>query len=246
MPNAVKFLKELLTNKRKLDESLHVELNVVCSAILQNKLPNKLKDPGSFTIPCLIGSLDVHNALADLGASINVMPYKMFKQLGLGKPKQTRMSIQLADKTIRFPRGIIEDFIVKINKFIYLVDFVVLDMEEDSNALLILGRPFLATARTIIDVGTGELTFCVGNETITLQPRNSSNTSKIEGGCINHSTSTDHVVKPFMQETVMKNVYEPCSNNNKGPIYEERRLQIEELDEWQTQKSRIPDKLKPS
>ena len=198
MPNAVKILRELLANKRKLDEASHVELSIVCSAILQNKLPNKLKDPGSFTIPCLIGSLDVHNALADLGASINVMPYKMFKQLGLGKPKQTRMSIQLADKTIRFPRGIIEDVLVKIDKFIYPVDFVVLDMEEDSNAPLILGRPFLATARTIIDVGTGELTLRVGDETITLQARNSSNTLKIEGGCINHSTSINHVVKPSM------------------------------------------------
>ena len=87
MPNAMKFLKELLANKRKLDEASHVELNAVCSAILQNKLPNKLKDPGSFTIPCLIGSLDINYALAYLGASINVMPYKMFKQLGLGKPK---------------------------------------------------------------------------------------------------------------------------------------------------------------
>ncbi|KAG8498918.1 hypothetical protein CXB51_005289 [Gossypium anomalum] len=88
MPNAMKFLKELLANKRELDEASHMELNTVCSAILQNKLPNKLKDPGSFTILCLIGSLDVNNTLADLGASINVMPYKMFKQLGLGKPKK--------------------------------------------------------------------------------------------------------------------------------------------------------------
>ncbi|NAW06097.1 retroviral-like aspartic protease, partial [Salmonella sp. gx-f8] len=155
---------------------------------------------GSFTIPYLIGSLDVNNALADLGASINVMPYKMFKQLGLGKPKQTRMSIQLADKTVRFPKGIIEDVLVKIDKFIFPVDFVILDIEEDSNVPLILGRPFLATARTIIDVGTSELTLRVGDETITLQARNSSNTSKIEGGCINYSTKTDHVVQPLLQE----------------------------------------------
>ncbi|KAA3482697.1 Aspartic peptidase [Gossypium australe] len=161
MPNSVKFLKELLVNKRKLDDFSHVELNAVCLAILQNKLPNKLKDPGSFTIPYLIGSLNVNNALADLGASINVMPYKMFKQLGLRKPKQTRMSIQLADKTIRFPRGIVEDVLVKIDKFIFLVDFVVLNMDEDSDVPLIFGLPFLATARTIIDVGTGELTLCV-------------------------------------------------------------------------------------
>ncbi|KAK5774610.1 hypothetical protein PVK06_042466 [Gossypium arboreum] len=176
MPNEMKFLKELLANKRKLDEVSHVELNAVCSAILQNKLPNKLKDPGSFTIPCLIGSLDINNALADLGASINIMPYKIFKQLGLGKPKQTRMSIQLADKTIRFPRGIIEDVLVKIDKFIFPVDFIVLDIEEDSNTPLIFGQPFLATAQTIIDVGTGELTLRVGDETITLQARNSGNT----------------------------------------------------------------------
>ena len=78
MPNDIKFLKELLVNKRKLDEASHVELNAVCSAILQNKLPKKLKDLGIFTIPCLIGSLDVNNALTDLGASINIMPYKMF------------------------------------------------------------------------------------------------------------------------------------------------------------------------
>ncbi|KAG8483287.1 hypothetical protein CXB51_022307 [Gossypium anomalum] len=172
--------RELLANKQKLDEASHVELNAVCSAILQNKVPNKLKDPGSFTIPYLIGSLDVNNALVDLGASINVMPYKMFKQLGLGKPKQTRMSIQLADKTIRFPRGIIEDVLVKVDKFIFPVDFVVLDIEKETNTLLILGRPFLATAKTIIDVGTEELTLHVRDEMINLQARNSSITSNMK------------------------------------------------------------------
>ncbi|KAG8476549.1 hypothetical protein CXB51_033524 [Gossypium anomalum] len=173
MPNSAKFLKELLTNKRKLDATLHAELNTVCSAILKNKLSNKLKDSGSFTISCLIGSLTVNNALADLGTTINVMPYKMFKRLGLGKPKQTRMSIQLADKTVRFHKGIIEDVLVKIDKFIYPVDFVVLDMDEDNEVPLILGRLFLATAKTIINVGTGELTLRAGDDAITLQARDS-------------------------------------------------------------------------
>ncbi|KAK5838679.1 hypothetical protein PVK06_007414 [Gossypium arboreum] len=240
----MKFLKELLANKRKLDEASHMELNAVCTAILQNKLPNKLKDPGSFTIRCLIGSLDVNNTLADLGASINVMPYKMFKELGLGKPKQTRMSIQLADKTIRFPRGIIEDVLVKIDKFIFPVDFIVLDIEEDSNTPLILGRPFLATAKTIIDVGTGELTLCLGDETITIQARNSGNTSEIEGDRLNHSTKTDNIVQPTLQEMSMKEVQEPFSSSSRGPIHEDRRLQIEKLDEWQTHKSRTHDKPK--
>ena len=92
------------------------------------------------------------------------------------------MSIQLVDKTVNFPRGIIEDVLVKIDKFIFPVDFVVLDIDEYSNIPLILGRPFLSTAKTIIDVGISELTLFVGDETITLQARNTSNTSKIEDG----------------------------------------------------------------
>ncbi|KAA3488574.1 Integrase, catalytic core [Gossypium australe] len=166
MPDSRKFLKQLLTNKRKLDKEPHVELNAVCSAMLQNRLLRKQKDPGSFTIPCLIGRLTVDNTLADLVASINVMPYKMFKQLGLGKPKQTRMSIQLADKTVRIPRGIIEYVLVKIDKFVFAVDFVVLDMDEDKSIPLILGRLFLATARTIQ----------VGDESISLQALDSART----------------------------------------------------------------------
>ncbi|KAK5833402.1 hypothetical protein PVK06_017227 [Gossypium arboreum] len=240
----MKFLKELLTNKRKLDEVSHMELNVVCSAILQNKLPNKLKDLGSFTIPCLIGSLDVNNALADLGASINVMPYKMFKQLGLGKPKQPRMSIQLVDKTIRFLRGTIEDVLVKIDKFIFPVDFIILDIEEDSNTPLILGRPFLAIAKMIIDVGTGELTLRVGDKTITLQARNFGNTSEIEGDRLTHSTKTDNMVQPTLQEMSLKEVHESFPSSSRGPIHEDRRLQIEELDEWRTHKPRTHDKPK--
>ncbi|KAA3474173.1 Transposon Ty3-I Gag-Pol polyprotein [Gossypium australe] len=166
MPKYVKFLKELLTNKRTLDDSLTMELNAVCSAILQNKLPNKLKDPESFTIPCLIGSLNIKNALADLGDSINVMHYKMFKQLGLRKPKPIRMSIQLVDRSIRYPRGITGNVLVKVDKFISPVNFVVLDMDDDIEVPMIL-----ATARTIIDVGTGELVLRIGDENITFQSR---------------------------------------------------------------------------
>ncbi|KAK5794226.1 hypothetical protein PVK06_035443 [Gossypium arboreum] len=166
MPTYAKFLKELLTNKRKFEDLSTVELNKECSAILQNKLPTKLKDPGSFTRPCLIGSFNVDKALADLGASINLMPYKMFKQLGLGEPKPTRMSIQLADRSIKYPRVIIEDILVKVDKFIFPVDFVVLDMDEDVEVPLILGRPFLATARVVIDVGDGKMVLRVGDEEI--------------------------------------------------------------------------------
>ncbi|KAK1439692.1 hypothetical protein QVD17_05512 [Tagetes erecta] len=167
MPKYAKFLKDLLTNKKKLEELSHVTLNEECSAILQNKLPKKMNDPGSFTIPCLIGSLSVSNALADLGASINLMPYAVFAKLDLGEPKPTRMSIQLADRSVKYPRGIVENMLVKIDRFVFPVDFVILDMDEDKNVPLILGRPFLATARALIDVCTGRLTLRVDDEEVT-------------------------------------------------------------------------------
>ncbi|XP_027368188.1 uncharacterized protein LOC113874166 [Abrus precatorius] len=169
MPKYAKFLKDLLSNKKKLEELATVTLNEECSAILQNKMPKKLKDPGSFTLPCLIGRLIVDRALADLGASINLMPYSVFKKLGLGEPRPTRMSIQLADRSIKYLRGIIEDVLVKVDKFIFPVDFVILDMDEDTDVPLILGRPFLATARAIIDVKDGKLILRVGDENVTFK-----------------------------------------------------------------------------
>ncbi|KAK5811671.1 hypothetical protein PVK06_027026 [Gossypium arboreum] len=152
------------------------------------------------------------------------------------------MSIQLADKTIRFPKGIIEDVLVKIDKFIFPVDFIVLDIEEDSNTPIILGRPFLATAKTIINVGTGELTLRVGDETITLQARNSGNTSEIGGDRLTHSSKTDNIVQPTLQEMSLKVAHESFASNSRGPIHEDRRLQIKELYEWRTHKPRTPDK----
>ncbi|GJV16088.1 retrovirus-related pol polyprotein from transposon TNT 1-94 [Tanacetum coccineum] len=95
MPKYAKFLKSLLTNKARLEEACKIIMNERCSAVLLNKLPSKEKDPGSFTIPCDIGQLHIDNALADLGASISLMPYTMYKKLGLGEPKATRMSLEL-------------------------------------------------------------------------------------------------------------------------------------------------------
>jgi len=110
-----------------------------CSAIVLKKLPPKLKDPGSFTIPCTIGDSYFEKALCDLGASINLMPLSVFRRLGMQEPKPTTISLQLADRSITYPRGIIEDVLVKVDKFIFPVDFVVLDMEEDEEVSLILG-----------------------------------------------------------------------------------------------------------
>ncbi|GJU54345.1 reverse transcriptase domain-containing protein [Tanacetum coccineum] len=126
-------------------------MNERCSVVLLNKLPYKEKDLGSFTIPCDIGHLHINNALADLGASISLMPYTMYEKLGLGEPKPTRMSLKLADRSIQYPRGMIENVLIKVDKFVLPIDFVILDMPEDSRVPIILGRPFLATTRAMID-----------------------------------------------------------------------------------------------
>ncbi|GKD27324.1 DNA-directed DNA polymerase, partial [Tanacetum coccineum] len=136
------------------------------SAILLNKLPSKEKDPGSFTIPCDIGQLHINNALADLGASISLMSYTMYEKLGLGEPKATRMSLELADRSIQDPRGIIKNVLIKVDKFVLQIDFVILDKPEDSRVPIILERPFLATARAMIDVFNKKITLRVGDDEV--------------------------------------------------------------------------------
>ncbi|GJY14704.1 reverse transcriptase domain-containing protein [Tanacetum coccineum] len=163
MPKYAKFLKGLLTNKARLGKII---MNERCSAVLLNKLPSKEKDPGSFTIPCDIGQLHIDNALADLGASISLMPYTMYKKFSLGEPKATRMSLELADRSIQYPRGIIENVLIKVDKFILPIDFVILDMPEDSRVPIILGRPFLATARAMIEVFNKKITLRVGDDEV--------------------------------------------------------------------------------
>ncbi|KAJ9536445.1 hypothetical protein OSB04_un000380 [Centaurea solstitialis] len=164
MPSYVKFLKDIISNKRKIEEHATVALTEECSAIIQNKLPQKLKDPGSFTIPIQIGISEFGKALCDLGASINLMPLSIFRKLGLGEVQPTNVILQLADRSIKYPYGVIEDVLVKVDKFYFLVDFVILDMDEDKEIPLILGRPFLATEGALIDVQGGKLTLRVGDE----------------------------------------------------------------------------------
>nr|XP_023870464.1 uncharacterized protein LOC111983048 [Quercus suber] len=131
--------EDIISKKRKLEEHETVMLTEESSAILQKKLPPKLKDPGSFTIPCTIGKSYFDRALCDLGASINLMPFSVFRKLGLGEVKPTTISLQLADRSIKYPRGVIEDILVKVDKFIFPADFIVLDMDEDEEIPLILG-----------------------------------------------------------------------------------------------------------
>ncbi|KAL5574298.1 hypothetical protein UlMin_023895 [Ulmus minor] len=167
MPKYAKFLKDILSNKRKLEECEAIALMEETTALLQKKLPPKLKDPGSFSIPCTIGEKFHTKALCDLGASINLMPLSIFRKLGLGEPTPTMVSLVMVDRSIKHPRGIVEDVLVKVGKLIFPVDFIVLDMEEDKDIPIILGRPFLATSGAIIDVRGGKLTLQVDDETVT-------------------------------------------------------------------------------
>ncbi|CAN6686569.1 unnamed protein product [Malus baccata var. baccata] len=166
IPSYAKFLKELCSKKEKFLEYEKVILTKQCSAVLLHKLPPKKKDPGSFTISCTIGSLDFHKVLIDLGASVNLMPYSVFQKLGEGELKPTFVSLQLADRSVTYHLGILEDVIIKVDKFYLPADFIVLDMEEDKEVPLILGRSFMATAQTLIDVEAGTLTLRVQGESV--------------------------------------------------------------------------------
>ncbi|XP_024990704.1 uncharacterized protein LOC112524991 [Cynara cardunculus var. scolymus] len=167
MPSYVKFLKDILNKKRRLSEFETVSLTKECIALLTCKIPPKLKDLGSFTIPCSIGGKEVGHALCDLGASINLMPLSIFNQLGIGEVRPTTVTLQLADRSLAYPKGKFEDILVKVDKFIFPADFLVLDYEADRNVPIILGRPFLATGMTLIDVQNGELTMRVNDQQVT-------------------------------------------------------------------------------
>ena len=157
MSSYVKFMKQILSKKRKQGDHETVTLNEKCSAIIQKKLPPKLKDPSSFNIPCSIGGSMVMEALCDLGASANLMPLSIFHKLKLREPRPTTVSLQMADHSVKHLRGVIEDVLVKVDKFIFPTDFIILDMEEDENIPIILGRSFLAIGRPLIDVQKCEL-----------------------------------------------------------------------------------------
>ncbi|XP_012846939.1 PREDICTED: uncharacterized protein LOC105966909 [Erythranthe guttata] len=165
MPKWVKFVKELVTKGRKFQGNEMIQLTEQCSAILTRPLPQKLGDPGKFTIPCTIGD-NFFRSLIDLGASINLMPFSTYKSLGLGEIEPTAITLQLADRSLVYPKGVLEDVLVKVDEFILPADFVILDMDEDREIPIILGRPFLATSRTVIDCASGDLTMTVHDQTI--------------------------------------------------------------------------------
>nr|GEU69374.1 reverse transcriptase domain-containing protein [Tanacetum cinerariifolium] len=167
MPKFALTLKALIGNKEKLSKMARTSLNEHCSTVLLKKLPEKLGDPGKFLIPCGFLGMAKCLALADLGASINLIPYSIWKKLSLPELTPTCMTLELADRSISRPVGVAEDVYVKVGSFHFPADFVVVDFDADPRVPLILERSFLKTGRALIDVFEGELTLRVGKEAIT-------------------------------------------------------------------------------
>ena len=172
VPAYAKFLKDLCTIKKGLGIEKTTLLTEQVSAIIQSKNPVKYKDPGSTIISVNIGGTCIDKALLDLGASLNLLPYSVYKQLGLGELKPTNITLSLVDRSMKIPKGIVEDVLVKVDKIYYPVDFVVLDTEPIANGPnhvpIILGRPFLATANAIINFRNGVMQLIFGNMTLEL------------------------------------------------------------------------------
>ena len=172
VPTYAKFLKDICTVKRGFNVNKKAFLTEQVSAIIECKTPVKYKDPGCPIISVNIGGISVKKALLDLGANVNIFPYSMYKQLGLGELKPTSITLSLADRSIKIPKGTIEDVLIQVDRFYYPVDFIVLDTEPvavgANHVPIILGRPFLATSNAIINCRNGVMQLTFGNMTLEL------------------------------------------------------------------------------
>ncbi|CAM8978479.1 unnamed protein product [Rhodiola kirilowii] len=166
IPTYAKFMKEILTGKRKIDGIETMALTEECSAAMHQPMPPRLQDSGSFSIPCDIGGITIRCALCDLGASVSIMPYSLYAKLNLGDLCPTNVTIHFTDRSCRLPRGILKDVPGKVKHIYIPVDFIVLEISEDTDIPIILGRPFLYTAKAVIDMDRGSLALRVGSERV--------------------------------------------------------------------------------
>jgi hypothetical protein len=213
VPLYTKFLNNLITVKRKTNIPKKVCLSKQVSSILHCKLPVKYKDPGCPTIFCTIGVSCIKKALLDLRASVNLLPYSVYLQLGLGELKPTSMTLQLANPSVKIPRGIVEDVLSKVDKFYFPVDFIVLDTKPVQNVgvqiPVILGRPFLGTANAMINCRTGVMKISFGNMTVELD---NFDISKKQRECdeIGSACLIDEIIEEAGEESSIKDPLEAC------------------------------------
>jgi hypothetical protein len=183
------------------------------SSLIQHSIPPKFKDPSAPTISCIIGDHAVEKALLDLGAGVNLLPYSVYVQLGLGELKPTTVVLQLADRSVKKPRGIVEDVIIRVDKFYFPVDFIVLDTEPipNPNKLIpvILGRPFLATANACINCRTGEMEITFGNMKVKLNIFNAFQHPPDMSECF-FLDIIEETVEDTLPYQLMKDPFEAC------------------------------------
>ncbi|GJU06281.1 reverse transcriptase domain-containing protein [Tanacetum coccineum] len=203
MPKFASTLKALIGNKEKLSEMARTPLNEHCSAVILNKLPKKLGDPGKFLIPCEFPGMDECLALADLGANINLMPLSVWKKLSLSELTPTCMTLELADRSISQLIGIAKDVSVKVSVFHFPADFMVVDFDVDPRVPLILKRSFLKIGRALIDVYEGELTLRFGKEAVTFNlDQTSRYSSNYDDNSINRIDVIDMACEEYSQEVL--------------------------------------------
>nr|GEW94266.1 reverse transcriptase domain-containing protein [Tanacetum cinerariifolium] len=203
MPKFASTLKSLLTNKVKLFELARTLLNEHCSAVFLKKLPEKLRNPGKFLIACDFSRMDECLDLADLGASINLMPLFVWNKLSLLELSPTCMTLELADRSISRPVSVAKNISVKVEKFHFSTDFVVVDFHADPRVPLILGRSFLKTGQALIDVYEGELTLCIGNKAVTINlDQTSRYSSNYDAESINQIDVIDVACEEYSQEVL--------------------------------------------
>nr|GEX83802.1 reverse transcriptase domain-containing protein [Tanacetum cinerariifolium] len=213
MPKFASIIKCLLANKDKPFELAKVLLNENCSAMLLKKLPEKLGDSGKFLIPCDFLGMEVCHALANLGASINLMTLSTWKKLSLPELILTRMTLELADRSITRPKGVAEDVFVKVGKFHFPTDFLVVDFEADPRVPLILGRSFLRTDHALIDVYGEEITLRVNDESVTFNLNQSMRySSTYDDNSVNRVDVIDIACEESVQD-VLDFQYNPKSSS---------------------------------
>ncbi|GJT28307.1 reverse transcriptase domain-containing protein [Tanacetum coccineum] len=213
MPRLAPMIWNLLMNKEKFLELAKIPLNENCSAMLLKKLPEKLGDPGKFLNPCNFPRMDVCHALADLGASINLMPLFFWKKLSLPELTPTRMTLELADRSITHPKGLAEDVYVKVGKFHFHTDFVVVYFEADPRVPLILGRSFSRTGRTLIDVYREEITLRVDNEAVTFNLDQTTRHSSINDKSVNQE------IEAYLKDDSISPEIDHADCDPKGDIF---------------------------
>ncbi|XP_075088311.1 uncharacterized protein LOC142170325 [Nicotiana tabacum] len=183
MSGYAKMMKDLMSQKFDFQDLSTVTLTQTCSAVVTRLMAQKISDPGSFTIPCTIGSYAFAKALCDLGASINLMPLAVYTKLGIGRARPTLMLLQLADRTVKRHTGILDDVLVQVGKFVFPTDFVILDCHVDEEIPIILGRPCLATGRALIDCETGKLKMRLNDEEVIFNVQQSMRRPSEYGKC---------------------------------------------------------------